>query len=105
MEIDRINRAQKVMTIDDNRYADVDNKQLYIGDMVHIIDEESRYFGWVAMIDDFTPLYYAKLILGMPPSSERATDRLCKIARSQQPVDRYVNIKIKKCQLVGRDIP
>jgi len=105
MEIDRINRAQKVTTTDDNRHADVDDKQLYIGDMVHIIDEESRYFGWVAMIDDFTPLHHAKLIIGMPPSSERATDRLCKIARSQRPVDRYVNIKIKKCRLVGRDIP
>ena len=73
--------------------------------MVHIIDEESRFVGWVAMIDDFTPLHYAKLIISMPPSSERGTTRLCKIARSERPVDRFVNIKIKKCRLVGCDIP
>ena len=84
---------------------DADGKKLYLGDLVHIVDEFNEYYEWTGRIKSLGPGKVATVELGMPPAAKREDDEEDEMLRSKRPEELSQKMLAKFVRLVGKNIP
>ena len=88
-----------------NVQLDKNGKRLYMGDLVHIEDEDNEYYKWVGRVEALGPGKMALVALGMPPAEEREDDEKDEKLRSNRPGEMKEQVLAEKLRLVGANIP
>ena len=104
IEDDRIKRCAEHVSYS-NLQLDKNGKKLYMGDLVHIEDEDHEYNKWIGRIESLGPGKWAIVALGMPPAEEREDDEKDEELRSNRPSEMRKQVLADKVRLVGANIP
>ena len=100
LEIDRLSRFA-FATRDGDSDRDQNGRSIFIGDLVHILDIDHDYNGWIVMVSGIRPCGMLRCSLGMPPRRDRQTDEADEQARRDRPLDRNCLVRVQQCKVWG----
>ena len=100
LEIDRVSRFA-FTTRDSGSDRDQSGRRVFIGDLVHIIDDAHDYNGWVVMVSGIKPGGMLRCSLGMPPRRQRTSEESDERARWERPLDRNCLVRVQRCKVWG----